>query len=131
VDVSGVSDNDLVSMGERFQKNREYAHAQECFEALARKGNSEGQYLLGVALWESAVAVAQAGSAEDSKKAFAKALTWLKPSADSGHAESQARMGEAYMFGRGVDKDITKAKEYYQKAANQGHEKSKQLVAKL
>jgi tetratricopeptide (TPR) repeat protein len=131
VNITGINDADLISMGKTFQKNREYKHSQECFEPLARKRNTEGQYNLGIAIWESALAAAQSGSADKAKKAFNKALTWIKPVADGGNAESQVKMGEAYMFGRGVDKDITKAKEYYQKAADKGHTHAKKIIVKL
>lgn len=41
------------------------------------------------------------------------------------------RMGYCYEYGRGTDKDINKAKEYYKKAAALGYEKSKEELKRL
>jgi TPR repeat protein len=131
VNITGQADETLINWGDSLEKQRKFGHAAKCFEAVARKGNPEGQYKLGLVEWRSASAIAQSGSAEESKKAFLKALKWIKPAADGGHSESQFRIGEAYMFGRGVEKDMGKAKEYYQKAANQGYEQAQQILSKL
>ena len=40
-------------------------------------------------------------------------------------------MGWANEFGQGIDKNLSEAKKWYQKAADQGHEKSKERLKKL
>ena len=44
--------------------------------------------------------------------------------AERGHAEAQYQLGLLYEYGNGVEKDIARAVEYYQKAAEQGHPKA-------
>jgi TPR repeat protein len=130
-EYAGMSDQAVIALGEKYQSNREYKKAADCFESLARKGNKEGQYRLGVVEWLSANALAQGGSTTEANKAYVKALTWLKPAADGGHAESQFYVGEAYTYGRGVTADKATAKEYYRKAASQGHAQAQQRADRL
>ena len=46
---------------------------------------------------------------------------WFQKAADQGSDHAQVYLGMAYEFGNGVPKDYSKAAEWYQKAANQGH----------
>ena len=48
-------------------------------------------------------------------------VTYLMRAAERGHAEAQYQLGLLYEYGNGVEKDIARAVEYYQKAAAQGH----------
>lgn len=45
--------------------------------------------------------------------------------AEQGNAEAQYKVGEMYEKGKGVPKDMTKANEWFNKAAKQGHKKAK------
>ncbi|MEP3227549.1 MAG: SPOR domain-containing protein [Parasphingorhabdus sp.] len=45
---------------------------------------------------------------------------WRGP-ANAGDADAQFNMGQAYKLGRGVPMDLTKAEQYYKRAADQGH----------
>ena len=55
---------------------------------------------------------------------FEAAHAWLKLSADKGDAESLFLMGNMYMFGMGVKKDMVTAKQFFERAAKQGHAKA-------
>lgn len=51
-------------------------------------------------------------------------LELLKTTAANGYPESQYRLGVIYNHGYGVDQDVSKAKELWEQAAEQGHEKA-------
>ena len=55
---------------------------------------------------------------------FEAAHAWLKLSADKGDAESLFLIGNMYMFGMGVKKDMVTAKQFFERAAKQGHAKA-------
>ncbi len=55
---------------------------------------------------------------------FEAAHAWLKLSADKGDTESLFLMGNMYMFGMGVKKDLVIAKQFFERAAKQGHAKA-------
>lgn len=52
---------------------------------------------------------------------FAGALEALQPLAEQGGASAQYFIGDMYLFGRGVEKDVDKAAEWYRRAAERGH----------
>jgi len=51
---------------------------------------------------------------------YADAIAILKPLADTGNAQAQERLGDAYAGGHGVARDATAAERWYEKAALQG-----------
>ena len=51
---------------------------------------------------------------------YAEALAILKPLADGGNAQAQARLGDMYTEGRGVGQSQTEAVKWYERAALQG-----------
>ena len=55
-------------------------------------------------------------------------VKWYLKAAELGDACSQYCMGRAYENGRGVEKNLTEAKKWYLKAANQGHEESIEIL---
>ena len=55
---------------------------------------------------------------------FTAAVAEWRPLADKGDADAQFNMGQAYRFGKGVPKDLRITQSWYQKAAQQGHEKA-------
>lgn len=59
--------------------------------------------------------------AEKANDYFQKSLTNMIALADSGDAEAQIELGSCYYRGLGVSKDLTKAVEWEQKAAEQGY----------
>lgn len=63
-------------------------------------------------------AEAKAKAAERKKTADARALQANQDAAGNGDSFGLMRMGERYRDGEGVDKDLAKAKEYFQKAVD-------------
>jgi cell division septation protein DedD len=55
---------------------------------------------------------------------FTGAVRSWRPLADRGDADAQFNMGQAYKLGRGVPADPKIAQSWYQKAAQQGHERA-------
>ena len=49
-----------------------------------------------------------------------EAVVWFRKAAEQGHAAAQHNLGDAYLLGRGVDKDEAEAVFWYSKAAVQG-----------
>lgn len=58
-------------------------------------------------------------------------IKYLKQGAASGHAESRSALGECYAHGWGVPKDISKARELYTLALEQGYHHSATLIGEL
>ena len=48
-----------------------------------------------------------------------------------GHAEAQFHLGQLYAWGQGVRQDDEHAKQWYEKAANQGNTEAQIALAKL
>jgi TPR repeat protein len=52
---------------------------------------------------------------------YAKAVTIWTPLAKDGDADAQFNLGQAYRLGRGVPTNLATAKDWFERAANQGH----------
>jgi TPR repeat protein len=74
----------------------------------------------------AAPAAADVKAGVDAWKAgnFTAAVAEWRPIADKGDADAQFNMGQAYRFGKGVPKDLRITQSWYEKAAQQGHEKA-------
>ena len=59
------------------------------------------------------------------------AVTWLMKAAEQGFTRAQVNLGYCYEMGDGVAKDLDKAAEWYNKAANLGNGEAKYLLNKL
>src|SRR3546814_6153770 len=55
---------------------------------------------------------------------YSAAIAEWRPLADKGDADAQFNMGPAYRFGKGVPKDLRITQSWYEKAAQQDHEKA-------
>ena len=62
---------------------------------------------------------------------FLTSLSWLNKSAKQNNVEAQYNLGVYYERGYGVPKNLDKAKEWYQLAANQGLEQAIEKVQEL
>lgn len=71
-----------------------------------------------------AVADVKAGVDAWSRGEFRKAVEEWRPAAVAGDADAQFNLGQAYKLGRGVPVDIVMARNWYRKAALQGHAKA-------
>ena len=58
-------------------------------------------------------------------------MKWWRRAADQAHAGAQGNLGQAYETGEGVSKDLTEARRWYQKAADQGDEDAKEALKRL
>lgn len=81
--------------------------------------NDNAQFLVGSLLM---------AARKTNKDAAAKGIELLAKSAEAGNADAQAMLASAYTLGEGVPKDMAKAKQLFEKAAAQGHEKAKQAL---
>jgi hypothetical protein len=61
----------------------------------------------------------------------AAALKWNQSQADKGDAYGELRMGERYLKGDGVEKDLLKAKDYFSKSAAQGNLEASNALVKI
>lgn len=86
----------------------------------ASKGNSKAIYQVG---WRFLEGVGVTTN-------YDNALQWLRMAADSPFYITEARydLGRMYELGMGVDKDLAKAISWYEKAAQQGHQKAKEKL---
>jgi TPR repeat protein len=62
---------------------------------------------------------------------YEEAYNWWKLAADQGYKDAVHYVGYCYEYGRGITKNISKAKEYYSKSAAMGFEQSKESLKKL
>jgi len=77
------------------------------------------------------IAAAKAKTEASKKSGVAAALKSNQDAAAKGDSYGLMRMGERYRDGDGVDKDLAKAKDYLQKAADAGSPTAKEELSKL
>ena len=93
------------------------------WEPLAKQGNADAQYNLGV-MYEKGQ-----GVPENDKTA----VKWYKLAAEQGVADAQTSLGVMYGKGRGVPHDYVRAHMWYNLAASQGDKnatENRDIVAK-
>jgi cell division septation protein DedD len=84
------------------------------------------KYLLGAALLIATAAPLSAQSVRAGIEAwqqsdYAGAVAIWRPLAEKGDADAQFNLGQAYRLGRGVPTNLSAAKTWFERAANQGH----------
>ena len=96
--------------------------AKEWFGKAAENGNVESQYRLGVYYLgrRTDVNVIYVRNASERTENETKGVAWLQKAADKNHKEAQYHLGLCYFHGEGVPKNYPKAREWFQKASNQG-----------
>ena len=90
----------------------DYKTALTIFEDLAKKGDIDAQYNLGL-MYDNGYGVKQ-----DYKKAF----EWYEKAANQGYAKAQFNLGLMYVKGEGVRQDYKRAKEWFGKACDGGYQ---------
>ena len=60
-----------------------------------------------------------------------KSSTLLKEAAESGDVEAQIYVGVSYVDGKGVERNLEKAKEYLTKAAKSGDKFAEKLISEI
>ena len=90
----------------------DYAAALREWRPLAKQGNANAQYNLGI-MYNNGRGVPQD---------FAEAVKWYRKAAEQGMAEAQVNLGVMYMYynGHGVPQDLAEAVKWNRKAAEQG-----------
>ena len=88
----------------------DYKTALTIFEDLAKKGDIDAQYNLGL-MYDNGYGVKQ-----DYKKAF----EWYEKAANQGYSSAQFNIGDMYANGQGVKQDKKIAKEWFGKACDSG-----------
>ena len=59
------------------------------------------------------------------------AVEWWTRAAEEGDAIPQLRLGEAYEAGRGVERDLERAREWYARAAAAGNQRAREALERL
>jgi len=80
---------------------------------------------------EEASRIRKAAAEKARKASSEKTLKWNQEQADGGDAYGQLRMGERYRDGDGVEKDLDKARAYFEKAAAQGNKTAQEDLDEL
>ena len=91
-------------------KRGDYATALREWRPLAKQGNANAQFFLGV-MYDKGLGVPQD---------YAEALQWYRKAAEQGNAGAQHNLGFMYAKGEGVAQDYGEAMKWYRKAAEQG-----------
>ena len=71
------------------------------------------------------------GCCHDKKGRYDEAFKWFTKSVAQGYANAECNLGILYEFGRGVTKDISKAIEWYAKAAEKGCARAAKALRRL
>ncbi|MEJ2795706.1 tetratricopeptide repeat protein [Iodobacter sp. LRB] len=87
-----------------------YKQAFESFMPLAKQGDAQAQFNIGV-MYDEGQGVRQDNT---------QANVWYRKAAEQGHVVGQRIMGFQYFHGRGVPRDYVQAFSWYRKAAEQG-----------
>jgi TPR repeat protein len=97
----------------------DYVQAIDTLKPLAEKGDTEAQFLLGLAL----------ESAPEAQRNLAAAHDWYLKAAGGGHVAAANNLGAMYYDGRGVGKDLDRAFELYKAAAEALHPEAQYNLA--
>lgn len=102
------------SCGGGFYFSQDLGLANKWHRRAAEKGFAHAQYYLGRTYYDS--------------KNYKEALFWFRKSAKQGHLDSQYQLGVMYHYSQGVKYDFNIALKYYNKTAEAGHLKAKQIL---
>ena len=91
----------------------DYKTALTIFEDLAKKGDIDAQYNLGL-MYDNGYGV---------KQDYKKAIEWYEKAVNQGVVDAQHNLGLMYYNGQGVRQDKKRAKEYFGKACDGGYQK--------
>jgi TPR repeat protein len=97
--------------------SRDRARAEFWLRHAADHGYPEAALLMGDLFGQ--IALTRAGKQQD--EAARAAVTWYQRAAEAGVAMAQAKLGNCYFAGAGVQRDFVTAQRWYRRAANQGY----------
>lgn len=92
-------------------QNKDFDGALAIFEPLAKQGNGDAEFMLGV-MRENGLGV---------DKDLSAAAAWYRRAAEAGVASAQYNLGVFYQLGKGVPADPREALKWESRAAAQGH----------
>lgn len=99
------------SEGTQNRQREPFLYDPETWERLARNGDTEAQFVLGL-LHNDGVGV---------PLDYEKAFFWYQKAAQHNHVDAQYNLAHLYLSGNGVEKDLTQAIHWWHKAAENGH----------
>jgi hypothetical protein len=131
-----VAEGDIISVADRFTARKTSTYS---YKTTAGGSRTIRQIDYGTPyvppppkpLTPEQIAAAQAKVAAQKNAIAAKVLKSNQDDAAKGDEYGLLRMGERYRDGDGVEKDLSKAKEYLQKAADAGSPTAKDELSKL
>jgi hypothetical protein len=97
--------------GMRAHLEKHYAQSRRLFQALAEKGDTRAQFMMGT-IYEQGLGV---------PKDLPSAARWYRLAAEGGSASAQYNLGIFYQFGKSVPQDPAEAARWLHMAADQGH----------
>jgi len=104
---------DLQRGLEAYQQG-DYAAALADLEPLARQGDPEAQFALGM----------MSDNGEGVIQDYGRAFRWFRKAAEQGHAQAQRQLGRLYFHGLGVEKNLVQAYVWFNLATAQGDDRS-------
>ena len=96
--------------------------ATQWYRRAAEQGHAESQYRMGLAH-----ASGSHGAVRDEKLAS----DYFAQAAAQNHSAAQYHLGRSYEYGKGVEKNITQAIEWYQKSAESGDVRAQKLLGMM
>lgn len=118
----GESESENIVPKDNQYANRLFAEAYPQIVALAKGSDMYSIFILG-AYYNYGLGKV--------KKSFPTAIKYIRAAADLGHQGALYDMARFYENGRGVEKDIDKATEYYKHAAKLGKVQAAQKLTEL
>jgi hypothetical protein len=99
----------------------DYEAAYNEWLPLAKLGDAEAQYNLGV-LYDEGAGV---------EKDLSSAADWYRKAAEQGFMDAQTNLGIMYFHGQGVPRDHREAMKWFQQAASQGDREAAGYLKKI
>ncbi len=118
--VSAIAES-LEEGTQAFRQN-DFVRALLLLQPLADAGNARAQAIIG-----NLFVLGCCGVAEDAETG----LEWLRKAAAQGDAEAESLLGDAYLAGRGTQKDYAQAMSWLLKAAEKGDASAQTSIAKM
>jgi len=118
-DSPGSARNYYDTAGKIYEMKRNQSNSKEVVKLLlkaAELGYASAQFKLSGIYFEGLIGI---------EIDFQNGMRWLMKAAENGLAEAQYRMGKLYHEGTRVEKDYSKAMEWYGKSAVQGNTQAK------
>ena len=120
-EIGNSSNNSSLKEFDSAFESGNYQLALRILRPLAKDGNTEAEYNLGI------MYTLGAGVAQD----YAESFIWLSKAAKKGYAPAQSQIGFMYQHGDGVELDYDKANSWYLLAAKQDFAEAQFYLGKM